>query len=435
MKRLRPWTLLMIAWLAAVAMPALAGGGEPGESADSLAHRQVLVMLRVPAAHYRPDANYGDDYAHAPGRSARHRVARELARVHGLSLHDEWPMPALGVDCFVLDAPDAASATREALALASDPRVESAQAMQLFHALATPASATPAPAASPRAATGDPLYAAQPAAATWHLDELHAQSTGRGVRVAVIDSGVALDHPDLRGQIAVARNFVDDAGNVAEAHGTAVAGIIAARGGNGVGIVGIAPQARLLALRACWQRDAGSAACSSFTLARALQFAIDARAQVLNLSLSGPDDRLLSRLLDVALRRGISVVGAFDAQARDGGFPASHPGVLAIDGLGPTMAPRTVLHAPGAGIPAPLPDGGWGLVSGASFATAQVSGLAALLLQRRPGLAPSQLLALLEPAPGVVLALERPRAIDACAAMQRSAGHCVCACAAASAAR
>jgi hypothetical protein len=58
-----------------------------------------------------------------------------------------------------------------------------------------------------------------------------------------------------------------------------------------------------------------------------------------------------------------------------------------------------------------------------------------LLLQRRPGLAPSQLLALLEPAPGVVLALERPRAIDACAAMQRSTGHCACACAAASAAR
>ena len=426
-----PLVLLLIGCLAASAAPAVAGA--PGESADSLAHRQVLVMLRVPAAHYRPDASYGNDYANAPGRSARHRVAGELARAHGLALHDEWPMPALGVDCFVLDAPDARSAASAALALAADPRVESAQAMQLFHSLAV--AAVDAPATAHRPATHDPLYAAQPAAAAWHLDELHALSTGRGVRVAVIDSGVALDHPDLRGQVAVARNFVDDAGNVAEAHGTAVAGIIAARAGNGVGIAGIAPQARLLALRACWQRDAGSAACSSFTLARALQFAIDARAQILNLSLSGPDDRLLSRLLDVAMRRGISVVGAVDAQARDGGFPASHPGVFAVDGLGRTAAPGEVLHAPDTGIPAPLPDGGWGLVSGASFATAQVSGLAALLLQRRPGLAPSQLLALLDPAPGVVLAAERPPAIDACAAMQRSAGHCACACAAASAAR
>jgi hypothetical protein len=431
-----PWSLLLVACLAACAMPAVAAAS--GEPADSLAHRQVLVMLRVPAAHYRPDASYGNDYANAPGRSARRRVAGELARAHGLALHDEWPMPALGVDCFVLDAPDPDSAARAALALAADPRVESAQAMQLFHSLA--AAATDAPAMAPHTAARDPLYAAQPAAADWHLDELHALATGRGVRVAVIDRGVALDHPDLRGQVAVARDFVDSSGDaagrqVAEAHGTAVAGIIAARAGNGVGIVGIAPQARLLALRACWQRDAGSAACSSFTLARALQFAIDARAQVVNLSLSGPDDRLLSRLLDAALQRGMSIVGAVDARARDGGFPASHPGVFAVDGLGRTAAPRTVLLAPDTGIPAPLPDGGWGLVSGASFATAQVSGLAALLLQRRPGLAPSQLLALLEPAPGVVLALERPRAIDACAAMQRSTGHCACACAAASAAR
>jgi len=425
------WKVLwLLACLAAIAAPVVAG--EPAGS-GSVVHRQLLVMLRVPAAHYRPDASYGNDYAQAPGRIARRRIAGELARAHGLSLRDEWPMPALGVDCFVLDAPDVASASREALALASDPRVESVQPMQLFHALGTTVRPSPA-------ATGDdPLYAAQPAAVAWHLHALHAQATGRGVRVAVIDSGVALDHPDLRGQIAVSRDFVDDTGHarahVAEAHGTAVAGVIAARAGDGVGIVGIAPQARLLALRACWQHGAGPAACSSFTLARALQFAIDARAQVLNLSLSGPDDRLLSRLLDVALQRGISVVGAYDAQARDGGFPASHPGVLAVDGLGRTAAPPTVLHAPATGIPAPLPDGGWGLVSGASFATAQVSGLAALLLQRRPGLAPSQLLTLLQPDAAVPLALDKPRAIDACVAMQRASGHCACDCTAASAAR
>ena len=426
------WFLWLVACLAAVAAPAVAGG--PVQAADSLAHRQVLLMLRVPVAHYRPDASYGNDYADAPGRLARRRTAGALARAHGLSLHDEWPMPALGVDCFVLDAADADAAARGAMALASDPRVESAQPMQLFHTLGMPPGIS-ARASRPRIDGDDPLYAAQPAATAWHLDALHAQSTGRGVRIAVVDSGVALDHPDLRGQVAVARDFVDVDGHVAEAHGTAVAGIIAARAGNGVGIVGIAPQARLLALRACWQRDSGPAACSSFTLARALQFAIDARAQVVNLSLSGPDDRLLSRLLDAALQRGISVVGAVNAQARDGGFPASHPGVLAVDGLGHDAGSRTVLHAPGTGIPAPLPDGGWGLVSGASFATAQVSGLAALLLQRRPGLAPLQLSALLHPEAGVTLALERPQAIDACAAMQRAAGHCACACAAASAAR
>lgn len=281
------------------------------------------------------------------------------------------------------------------------------------------------------------------------MRELHAITTGKGIRVAVIDSGVAIDHPDLQGQIAVTRNFVDDRGNVAEAHGTAVAGIIAAREGNDLGIVGIAPQARLLALRACWQAGAATAACSSFTLAQALQFAIYARAQVLNLSLSGPHDRLLERLLDVALARGISVVGAVDAQARDGGFPASHPGVIAVDGM-TASSPAALVRAETDGIPTTLPDGGWGLVSGASFATAQVSRLVALVRQRSPDLSPAQLLAALashtSPArtspqrtllqrKGVPLAAERPRAIDACAVMLRTAGHCVCVCAATSAAR
>jgi len=410
--------LLLALWAVARAAPA------PIKTppATQVAERQVLVMLRMAPAHYRPDALYGSDYRNAPGRAARRRMASVLARDHGLSLHDEWPMPALGVDCFVLDAPDRDSAMREALALAQDPRVESAQAMQLFRTLGTQAPTT-----------ADPLYAAQPTAAAWHLRELHAQATGKGVRVAVIDSGVDVDHPDLRGQVAVSRDFVGS-GAIGEAHGTAVAGIIAAREGNGIGIAGIAPQARLLALRACWQQAAGSA-CSSFTLARALQFAIDARAQVLNLSLTGPSDRLLSRLLDVALQRGISVVGAVDASQRDGGFPASHPGVVAVEGLHGVAPPVTAVLAPADGIPATLPDGSWGLVSGSSYATAQVSGLVALLRQRTPGLAPAQVLASLGVGAGLPLGKERPRAIDACAVMLRTAGHCACACATASAAR
>jgi hypothetical protein len=417
MTRYLPWLLLVV-----LAFADAAPASARADATVQAAQRQVLVMLRVAPAHYRPDALYGGDYRNAPGRAARRRMAGALAREHGLSLHDEWPMPALGVDCFVLDAPDRDTAEREARALAGDPRVESAQAMQLFRTLGTQA-------------TADPLYAAQPAATAWHLRELHAHTTGKGVRVAVIDSGVAVDHPDLRGQVAVSRNFVDASGNVGEAHGTAVAGIIAAREGNGIGIAGVAPQARLLALRACWQQDGARSACSSFTLARALQFAIDARAQVLNLSLSGPDDRLLSRLLDVALQRGISVVGAVDPHAKGGGFPASHAGVIAVEGLHGTNPPVTAVLAPAEGIPATLPDGGWGLVSGSSFATAQVSGLVALLRQRSPGLAPAQVLASLGGGAGLPLVRERPRAIDACAVMLRSAGHCACGCATASSAR
>ncbi len=83
---------------------------------------------------------------------------------------------------------------------------------------------------------------------------MHKIATGRGIRVAVIDSGIQANHPDLAGQVIVNRNFVAGQAEVAEDHGTGVAGIIAAKADNGVGIAGVAPDARLLGLRACWQQ-------------------------------------------------------------------------------------------------------------------------------------------------------------------------------------
>jgi hypothetical protein len=400
------WRALLLVLLCAMGGSAVAS--EPAASA------QVLLMLRTPPPHFRPESAYiGTPYRDAPGHAARRRIARALGEAQGLQLRDDWPMPALHVDCFVLQAPDAASAGRAVQALARDPRVESVEPMQEFRVLGG----------------NDPLAPAQPVTRAWHLPELHAVATGKGVRVAVIDSGVATAHPDLQGQVLAARNFVDRRGAIGEAHGTAVAGIIAARAGNGLGIAGVAPDARLLALRACWQQDAAHAACNSFTLAKALQFAIDARAQVLNLSLTGPADRLLGRLLDVALAAGMTVVGAVDAQAADGGFPAAHPGVLAVaSGEGSASGPALLL-APGGGVPAPLPAGGWGMVSGNSFAAAEVSGLIALLRQLDPAVDAASLHAALQPA-GVGSPAKRPWPIDACAAAIRL-GHCACACVAA----
>lgn len=379
---------------------------QPGD--EAIETRSVLLMLRLPGVHYRPDAAYGAGYNGA-GELSRRRLARTLAREHALVLREDWPMPALGVDCFVLVATDASAATRAAQALASDPRVESAQPMQLFHTLGE-----------------DPLAAVQPTLVVWHLPELHRIATGRDVRIAVIDSGVATQHPDLRGQIAVARNFVDAQPMPAESHGTQVSGVIAARAGNGLGMAGIAPDSRLLALRACWETPgASSATCSSFTLARALQFAIDARAQVLNLSLAGPRDVLLGRLLDVALLRGITVVAAA-SNARD--YPATHPGVVAVSGDDAAVA--GTWRAPGHGIPTTAPGGGWALASGASFAAAEVSGLAALLRQHARGSTGARLSQLL----GDADTRSSSRDIDACGALRRTMeGGCVCNCTTASA--
>lgn len=385
--------------------------GAPQADADE---RRILVMLRVPPRHYRPDQAYAGGYQGLSGAQARKRLARRLAEEYGLRLAADWPMPALGLDCFVLEAPSADARTRALPGLTADPRVESVQPVQRFRLLAS--------------AAGDPLAGAQPAMRAWRLGQLHQVTTGRGVLVASIDSGLDTQHPDLRGQDIATRNFVDGQDYRAEAHGTSVGGIIVARPGNGAGIVGIAPDAALLALRACVQTDAATAACDSFGLAKALQFALDARAQVVNLSLTGPDDRLLGRLIDVALQRGAVVVGAVDPASDAAGFPASHPGVLAVTGSDDRRArAQSVLQVPDRGIPAPVPGGGWDLVSGSSYASAQLSGLVALAWALAPHTPGARVRAAFSPGP-VGLASRRPRNVDACEVFERVSGRCACGC-------
>lgn len=356
----------------AMLVSAFAMRGFAAEAPQTPPPRQILVMLHLPVPHYRPGGAYGGAYDDQAGRQARRRIAARLARHYGMTLLSDWPMPALGVDCFVMEIGRAQTAAELAARVSHDPRVEWAQPLLAFHALGQP----------------DPLYATQPSAALWHLDALHRVSTGRGVRIAIVDSGVDAQQPDLAGRIVQARDFVGSDQPVAEFHGTEVAGIIGARADNGAGIVGIAPQAELIALRACWQVSASRTLCNSFTLAKALQFAIDDGVQIINMSLSGPRDELLGRLLRVALQRGATVVAATDAEAADGGFPASFPGVIAVaadDASSKTTGNlATVLRAPGRDIPTTAPGRNWRFVSGSSFAAAHVSGLVALVKQLAP---------------------------------------------------
>jgi subtilisin family serine protease len=213
------------------------------------------------------------------------------------------------------------------------------------------------------------------------------------------------------------------------AHGTAVAGIIAARANDGIGIAGVAPEAELLALRACRQApDAPVATCTSFTLAKALQFALEQNVQVINLSLGGPRDRLLERLLDAGLAHRVIVVAAADPQARDGGFPASHPGVIAVASEGSEHPPGSALMAPGRDVPATTPGQAWGFVTGSSYAAAQVSGAVALVLERTPGLDAAQVRQALASGAVSGSGVDRPATVDVCSAVARTTRECVCGC-------
>jgi subtilisin family serine protease len=253
----------------------------------------------------------------------------------------------------------------------------------------------------------------------------------------VVDSGIDASHPDLQGQLTLNDNFVDTGPTPPENHGTAVAGIIAARAGSG-GILGIAPQAKVMGLRACWQQRDLATRCNSFTLSKAINFAIQNNAQIINLSLSGPPDRLLDRLLDVALERGISVVGAIDPHATGAAFPASHRGVLAVASQPRTDAPpasnnivrtnsdsssaQPPLLAPGNDIPTTAPGGRWAFVNGSSYAAAHVTGMLALLDELRPGTPPAQMRTLLQSGAALHTAT-----IDACTAISRLVRDLSCA--------
>ncbi|HXA47900.1 MAG TPA: S8 family serine peptidase, partial [Burkholderiaceae bacterium] len=258
--------------------------------------------------------------------------------------------------------------------------------------------------------------------------ELHKAATGRNIRMAIIDSGVDEHHPDLTGQVKFKENFVDGNPYVSESHGTAVAGIIGASARTSVGIEGIASDAQLMALRACWEVSEHDTRCNSFTLGKALNFAIMHKAQVINLSLTGQPDRLLQRLLDAALAQDITVVAASDPHIVDGGFPASYPGVIAVADEDSKPVRSGILMAPGRDIPTTAPDGRWSFVSGSSFACAHVSGIIALLVELKPSLTPTQIRQELKFHSTQSIDGQPAGAIDACATVSKLAGSCICAC-------
>ena len=361
----------------------------------------------------------------APPAAWEH-TARELAAAYGLYVYRAWRMASLDLPCIVYGVPPGLSPERVLARMAVDHRVESVQPVRRFEVLGQAA-------ARPR---GDPYGHLQKGTLAVQAGAAHRWATGRGVRVAVIDTGVDVGHPDLAGRIVQVDDFVDRGGFTRDVHGTAVAGVIAAVADNGIGITGVAPEAQIVALKACWPLAPGSAeaACDSYTLVQAVDTAIAARVRVIHLSLGGPDDPLLARLLAAAGERGIAVVAAGDPGRPDLGFPASLPGVIAVlpeegggEGGGGTAedaARAPAVRAPGVDVLTTVPGGAYDFLSGSSLAAAFATGVAALLLEREPRLPPADLARLLgesarpaaEPAPGAVAG---SRGLDACGAVTR----------------
>jgi hypothetical protein len=368
-------TLLLLAACATGARDVL-----PLDRADRVNDTELIVLAvenGVSEGPPRPASTrpgYGGS-AYAASDRARAMV-RELAREFGLTEIAAWPIEVLRLHCAVLRIPAGTSREELLLQLAQDRRVRLAQPMNTFASQAQPYN--------------DPYLSMQRGFQS--IDAVEAQQWSRGekVRVAVIDTGLDASHPDFGGRVVVRRNFVDrDARRFGQdRHGTAVAGVISASANNSLGIVGVAPAVEIIALKACWQLDArgDAASCNSLTLAQALAAAIAERAQVVNLSLTGPADPLLNAMVAAGIGRGLLYVGAAPAGVPADSFPGGTPGVIPVDMVESGNPRNGVLRAPGREVVTLMPGGNYDFVSGPSLATAHVTGAIALLLARSQGL-------------------------------------------------
>jgi len=292
-------------------------------------------------------------------------------------------------------------------ALHDDPAVQAIEEDHRVHAAITP---------------DDPSWALQwgpqivRAPAAW---DLHTGSPS--VVVAVLDTGIDLQHADLSGQLWTnadeipgngldddANGYVDDVygWNVLDGgsntvdddygHGTHVSGIIAARGNNGLGIAGMAWNSRLMIVKVLDENGDGYYS----GLAEGLAYAADNGAQIANLSLGGSaSSQILQDAIDYAHARGTLIVASAGNSSTDIQYPAASDHTLAVAASTESdvraryscYGPEMDLTAPGSLIYSTCMGGGYCFKSGTSMAAPHVAGLAAVLLAQRPGLTPEQI--------------------------------------------
>ncbi|HZX06370.1 type VII secretion-associated serine protease mycosin [Kribbella sp.] len=297
-------------------------------------------------------------------------------------------------------------------------RLTAATAGALLVGLPTITSAPAASAVPPAgmcqyAEAGGTPVSKLPWAQTWLApDRVPAGITGRGVTVAVIDSGVDADHPQLSapGAVLPGRDLLTPGDTRANfdcvSHGTAVAGIIAARPAQGIGFRGIAPGATILPIRVS-ERDASQDqgdAVSPTVFAGAIRYAVDAGASVINISLSmyGDQKPVRDAVRYAEQHDALIVAAAGNAHAQQGAdpitYPAAYPGVLGVGAMtidGTRLQNSQVgsyvdISAPGGGVLSATRVRGHRYYDGTSFAAAFVSGTAALVRSADPHLSAAQ---------------------------------------------
>jgi subtilisin len=226
--------------------------------------------------------------------------------------------------------------------------------------------------------------------AAYHVPEHWKSTRGQGVRVAVLDTGLDMIHPDLAGAVDDACDFTDSPRGAADGqgHGTHVAGTIGARR-NEQGVAGVAPECRLLVGKVLGDDGSGT----SEQVARGIDWAVAAGADILSLSLGSPDASATIKVaIDRAVAAGKFVICAAGNEGRDDAvnYPAKWEATIAVgavDRLGQiarfsSRGPEVDVCGPGCDVLSTFPGGRYAKLSGTSMATPFVTGVVALMLAK-----------------------------------------------------
>ena len=291
-------------------------------------------------------------------------------------------------------------------ALEQDPAVLSAQPNYLY-TLQQPAPESPAQSAptgelkpsdvpQPTKASNTGSLPPQYAIDVMHVPEAHKLANGANIIVSVIDSGIDVSHPEVTG---VVTETFDAIGGEArpDTHGTAMTGAIAAHGQ----LTGLAPDAHVVAVRAfagSGQQPPAKAGAegTTFHILRGLDWSYERQARIVNMSFAGPKDPALSRMMSAARAKKMILFAAAGnaGPASAPLYPAADPNVIAVTATdaqsheysNANRGKYIGVAAPGVDVLVAAPNGAYDFTTGTSIATAHVSGLAALLLQRQPDL-------------------------------------------------
>ena len=357
------------------------------------------AVIPIAARPDRPLPNFLPLPPNPPGRfrpnevmvllqpGATPEIARALAQQFNLQLETYAPSRLLRTALVRFRIPDGRPIGGVVSQILADPRVRASQRNFLYK---------PADDAAPRK-SALPQYALDVIRASAAQTQVPA---GRRPVVAIIDTGIDETHPDLAGAVRDRFDAVGDGKWDVGVHGTGIAGIIAARGQ----LLGVAPDVQLLSVRA-FASGEGDIEATTEALIRGLDWAVAQHADVINMSLAGPEDQMMDVAVGEAIAAGAIVVAAAGNEGTGAppAFPGAVKGVVAVtatdqqDGLfsGANRGAYISVAAPGVDILTLTPGGGYGLATGTSQAAAEVSGVMALLRTLRPDLTPAAALALI----------------------------------------